>query len=68
MDSRKSHLEAIVDRTMPKQISALKEQIAFASVKGEAEKGKPFGREIASSLEHALSLADSLGFQTKNLD
>jgi len=61
-------LDAIVEKTMPQQLEALKAQIAIPSVKGEAEPGCPFGKAVGESLSQMLDLARSMGFAAKNLD
>ena len=47
-------------------ISTLGELVRIPSVKGEAEKGCPFGREPARVLEKFLDIAKSMGFTVKN--
>ena len=42
--------------------------VKIKSVREDAAEGKPFGEGPYKALEYALSLADSLGFKTVNLD
>lgn len=45
----------------------LAEMVAIPSVRGEAREGMPFGRESAAALNRILSMADRMGFLTKNV-
>ncbi len=49
-------------------IKNLKTLISFPSVQGDAEKDMPFGKGTYDALNFTLSLANSLGFETKNYD
>ena len=46
----------------------LKKLISIPSVEGKPEKDKPFGKEVYAALSFVLSLAEELGFETKNYD
>lgn len=48
--------------------NSLKELVRIPSVKGEAEEGAPFGKDVRDALAYVLSLAESLGFRTVNYD
>lgn len=45
----------------------LAELIVIPSVRGEAAEGMPFGKESAQALDKILSIADRMGFATKNV-
>lgn len=49
-------------------IKGIQESVRIDSVRGEAKEGAPFGEGPKKALEHALALADSMGFRTKNVD
>ena len=49
-------------------IEAIKAIVCYPSIKAPALKDAPFGKDIAVTLDETLKLAESLGFQTKNLD
>jgi len=49
-------------------IDAIKKIVQMPSVETEAEEQAPFGKDIALTLDETLKLAESLGFQTTNLD
>ena len=42
--------------------------VGIASVKGEPEKGKPYGREISDALGLMLETGRKMGFRTENID
>lgn len=42
--------------------------VRIDSVKAEAKEGMPFGEGVSKALAMALSIAEQLGFQTKNID
>ncbi len=48
-------------------IRDLAELISIPSVRGEASDGMPFGKESAEALNRILSMADKMGFATKNI-
>lgn len=64
----KETVHAWLDAHQQELIDAMKESVSFRSVKGEPALGAPFGTDVAACLNHALSLAERLGFETKNLD
>ncbi len=49
-------------------INSVLESVKINSVEGIPEEGMPFGRGVNDALEHALALADKMGFRTKNVD
>ncbi|OQB23775.1 MAG: Beta-Ala-Xaa dipeptidase [Firmicutes bacterium ADurb.Bin182] len=59
---------SIIEKRKDEIIRSLQENLKFKSVKEPSETGMPFGKPIDDALRHALSLADSMGFRTKNLD
>ena len=46
----------------------LQEWVRIPSVKGEAEAGAPFGREVRNMLDRAMEDARSLGFEVRDFD
>lgn len=58
------HIESLQERI----IAAVQDSIRIASVKGEAAPDMPYGAKPTAALNHALGLAQSLGFTTVNLD
>ena len=44
------------------------ESIAIDSTEAEPQEGMPFGKGVNDALEHALSLAEKMGFKTANID
>jgi len=49
-------------------IKGIQDNVRIDSVRGEAVPDAPFGEGPKKALEHALSLAESMGFRTKNVD
>ncbi len=49
-------------------IDSIKTIVRMPSVETKAEENAPFGKDIALTLDETLKLAESLGFQTTNLD
>ena len=49
-------------------VSAVQESIRIPSVAGTPEENAPFGWEVRRALDHTLTLAEELGFRTKNVD
>ncbi len=47
---------------------ALQRLIRIPSIKGDPEKGAPFGAHVAKALGESLNIASELGFKTKGLD
>lgn len=58
----------LIEQNQADMITAIQESIHFESVKAEPRPGAPFGAENRTALDHALALAERLGFVTKNLD
>lgn len=46
----------------------ISELVKIRSVREEAQPGMPFGKGVNRALEYMLSLAESMGFTTKNVD
>ena len=61
-------LSRIIDDLKENMTSMLKRWISIPSVKGRAEEGAPFGREVRRALETALSDAQGMGFEVRNID
>ena len=59
--------EAVLARK-DEMIATLCENLRIPSVEGPAEPGAPYGAEVRRSLDHALNAAQSLGFDTVNVD
>ena len=49
-------------------INSVLECVKINSVEGIPEEGMPFGHGVNDALEYALTLADKMGFRTKNAD
>ncbi|MFA6746889.1 MAG: dipeptidase PepV [Aminobacterium sp.] len=61
-------LNQAIDGLKDDLISAIQESVRIPSVAGTPEKDAPFGQEVKRALDHALNLAGSMGFRTKNVD
>ena len=49
-------------------VQSLQESIRIRSVQADANEGMPFGEGVHRALEHCLTLSQSLGFKTVNVD
>ena len=49
-------------------INSVMESVKINSVEGDPAEGTPFGKGVNDALEHALALAEQMGFRTKNVD
>lgn len=49
-------------------INSVLESVKINSIEDSPEEGMPFGKGVSDALEHALALADKMGFRTKNVD
>ena len=58
----------IIERDREQLIKSIQQSIAFKSVQATAAPDAPFGAENRKALEHALALAATMGFTTKNLN
>ncbi|MFA6075456.1 MAG: Sapep family Mn(2+)-dependent dipeptidase [Negativicutes bacterium] len=58
----------LIEENKAAMIASIQESMHFESVKADPQPGAPFGVENRKALDHALTLAASFGFQTKNLD
>lgn len=57
-----------IDDHFQEMLEDLQDSICIPSVYGEkSSEHEPFGKEVGRALDHALSVASKLGFQTKNL-
>ncbi len=63
-----SKVEKWIDDNKDEMIETLQTLISFNSVEASPLPGKPFGEEVYNCLDSALSTADNLGFDIKNLD
>lgn len=57
-----------IDRLSEEMLEEIRKSVRIPSVAGKPEEGAPFGRDVAQALQHALVLADRMGFRTVNLD
>ncbi|MBQ0124694.1 MAG: Sapep family Mn(2+)-dependent dipeptidase, partial [Clostridiales bacterium] len=57
-----------VDENTGAMVATLSSLVEIPSVKGKSEDGCPFGREPARALEKMLSIANKMGFTTRNID
>lgn len=58
----------LIDSYRGKYIETLREWIRIPSVRGEAEEGAPFGREVRRMLDRAMADARDLGFPVRDFD
>lgn len=61
-------INELVEQDRGQLIECVVASVRIPSVKGEACLGKPFGVEVDRALEHALGVAEDLGFQVGRLD
>lgn len=57
-----------IEKNSSEMIEGIKKIVKMPSVETKAEENAPFGKDIALTLDETLKLAESLGFETKNLD
>ncbi|MDO4568310.1 MAG: Sapep family Mn(2+)-dependent dipeptidase [Clostridia bacterium] len=57
-----------IDAHKDELINTLCESLRIPSVKGEAEEGAPFGREVTRAIEHALEAGRRYGLKTRNME
>ena len=57
-----------IDMLSLRMIEDIKTIVKMPSVEGTFQQGAPFGKDIALTLDKVLEIAQSLGFETKNLD
>ncbi|QIB27225.1 dipeptidase PepV [Caloranaerobacter azorensis] len=62
------NFEKIIDSYKDDIIKSTQELIRIKSVEGEPKPGMPFGEGPNEALEYALRLAESMGFETLNVD
>ena len=65
MDQRVSQL---IDSYREDYVETLRRWVRIPSVKGEAEEGAPFGREVRKMLDQAMADARRLGFEARDFD
>ena len=65
MDQRVSQL---IDSYREDYVETLRRWVRIPSVKGEAEEGAPFGREVRKMLDQAMTDARRLGFEARDFD
>lgn len=58
----------VTEKYFEETVRTIVESVRFDSSLRPAEENYPFGKETADCLEHFLSLAKNMGFQTKNYD
>lgn len=61
-------LRECVEAQREPMLQSLSELIQIRSVEGTATDEAPYGEDVLHCLQHALSVADGLGFRTVNLD
>ena len=57
-----------IDQLTPEMLENLGRLVKYDSQLGTPEPGMPFGKGPAGVLKEALEIADSMGFETRNLD
>ena len=60
--------DAFIDQNTEAMLNDLKELIAIPSVKENEEDNLPFGEPCAQALEYVLTLCESFGMETANID
>ncbi len=63
-----SKIKELIKERQDEIIKGIQESVRIDSVRGEAKEDAPFGEGPKKALEHALNLAESMGFKTKNVD
>ena len=58
----------LIDSYRDAYTETLKRWVRIPSVKGEAEAGAPFGRELRRMLDQAISDAQAMGFEVRDFD
>lgn len=61
-----SKLYGLIDGYRDNMLQTLDELVSIPSVKGVSKKDMPFGEDCAKVLDKMLSIADDMGFTTKN--
>ncbi|MCR5566072.1 MAG: dipeptidase PepV [Clostridiales bacterium] len=64
----KQRVYELIDSYREQYVETLQRWIRIPSVKGEAEDGAPFGREVRRMLDTALADAKALGFDVREFD
>ena len=58
----------IIDSSREEYTETLRRWVQIPSVRGEAEEGAPFGREVRNMLDRAMADAEAMGFEVRNVD
>ena len=58
----------IIDDSREEYTETLRRWVQIPSVRGEAEEGAPFGREVRNMLDRAMADAEAMGFEVRNVD
>lgn len=61
-------VSSLIEGYRQKYIDILREWVKIPSVRGEAEEGAPFGREVRRMLDRAMADARDLGFAVRDFD
>lgn len=61
-------IKSLIKDRQEEIIKGIQASVQIDSVRGEAMPDAPFGEGPKKALEHALALAESMGFKTKNVD
>lgn len=61
-------IDGLIDSYRDDLIKSLRSLLSIPSVKGQPEKGMPFGKDINDAALNVYELCKSLGFETKNFD
>ena len=61
-------MKSLIKERQDEIIKGIQESVRIDSVRGEALPDAPFGEGPKKALLHALALAESMGFKTKNVD
>ncbi|MBE5955002.1 MAG: dipeptidase PepV [Lachnospiraceae bacterium] len=64
----KAAIKNLIRERQDEIIKGIQESVHIDSVRGEALPDAPFGEGPKKALEHALALAEAMGFKTKNVD
>ena len=64
----KQRVYELIDSYREDYVETLQRWIRIPSVKGEAEEGAPFGREVRKMLDQAMADARRLGFEVRDFD
>lgn len=70
MDKRSGRMnyDNLIEDYRDEMIKTIQESVRIKSVEEEGKEGMPFGEGPFKALEHILSLAGDMGFETKNME